>query len=148
MKTRNEEVNGYYCKPRRIIVILNAKNSDESNNKGDDSIDLDIVKDLIRSSGSSSDLDGGDGDDAMFEKVYVGDGGSFDDLDEATRLELEEGRPSEWMIMKEVCVCMGRCKLPFCVPDRIIDRFDDCLLSSVRHVVVGCIPVFGIIFCA
>ena len=100
MKNRNRMMNG------RRVIVLNADNSDENNKQGDDDIDLDIVKDIIRSSKISSDIDGGDeDDDVMFEKVYVGDGdGGLDDLDEATRLELEEGRPSEWMIMKEVCV--------------------------------------------
>jgi len=74
--------------------MLDAKIGDK-----DDDIDLDIVKDLIRSSGSSS---SSNSDDVVFEKVYVGDGGGLDDLDEATRLEIEEGQPSEWMIMKEL----------------------------------------------
>jgi hypothetical protein len=47
------------------------------------------------------DNDEDDGSNGMkrikFEKVYVNDV-----MDEAARLEIEEGRPSEWMIMKEV----------------------------------------------
>jgi len=91
IKDSNKKKNGSF---EQRHIILDAKNGDK-----DDDIDLDIVKDLIRSSGSSS---SSNSDDVVFEKVYVGDGGGLDDLDEATRLEIEEGQPSEWMIMKEL----------------------------------------------
>jgi hypothetical protein len=63
----------------------------------DDDISIEIVKDLL-AVGDNDEDDGSNGRGRIeFEKVYVNDV-----MDEAARLELEEGRPSEWMIMKEV----------------------------------------------